>query len=174
MRITDAYVKSTFLSSLGRTKDNLSKMQNQLSTQKKIEKPSDNPLSAGRIMRLNEQIASMTGFTDNIDNGSVFLASSIDAMTSFQDGVQSVLVNMTEAANATNSDNFGLYADKMQASIETLVSFANRDSNGIMLFGGTDSSGVPFSISGGKVVENLPDMSGDLKIRLGKNAEQKN
>lgn len=173
MRITDAYLKNSFLSSLSKTKGDLSKLQNKLSTNKNIEKPSDNPLSAGRIMRMNDQLASIKGFTDNIDNGSAFLAGTIDAMTSFQDEVQSVLTNMTAASNAANNENLAQFADKIHSSIETLVGFANRETNGIQLFGGSDSSGVPFSLSGGKVVENLPDMSGDLKIRIGKGAEQK-
>ncbi|MCO4758790.1 MAG: flagellar hook-associated protein FlgL [Oceanospirillaceae bacterium] len=67
MRIS---TRQTFLNSVSNMQNSQSKLadlQNQLSTGKKLNKPSDDPVAAAQVVKLNRELAQTEKFQDNID-----------------------------------------------------------------------------------------------------------
>ena len=56
MRISDAMMTNNYLKSINETKKNVNKLNQQLSTLKKIQNPSDSPQGISKLLSLNKKI----------------------------------------------------------------------------------------------------------------------
>lgn len=172
MRVTDSYLQNTFLSSLSRSRQSLTDLQTQLATQTKIQKPSDSPLSAARINRLQEQLQNIDTYSSNITNGQNYLNTTVTAMEGMQSETQNIITNLTTAANATNATTLASFGQKVKQSLQSLIQYANTEVDGKHVFSGTNTGSTPYDQSatwfGGTV-----DTSGTQSIRLSSSFEQK-
>ncbi len=172
MRITDSYLQNTFLSSLGYAKKTLVNLQTQVATGTKIQKASENPLSAARINRLQNQLQNISTYSKNIENGQSFLAATTTALDGMQTETQSIVDNLTYATNAANSSLLPSYGQKIKQSLQAIVQYANTQVDGKYAFGGTNSGTAPYSqdatwFGGGT------DTSGSHSIKISSTTEQK-
>ena len=172
MRVTDTYLQNTFLSSLGRAKRTLVDLQTQVSTGSKIQKTSDNPLSAARINRLQNQLQNIDTYSKNITNGQNYLSSTTSAMEGMQNETQNIIDNLSTATNAANKSLLSSFGDKVKQSLQAIVQYANTQVDGKYAFGGTNSSTAPYTQNstwyGGGV-----DTSGAHSIKISSTIEQK-
>jgi flagellar hook-associated protein 3 FlgL len=154
----------------------MTKTQEQMTTQSKINRPSDSPLGTNRLLRLNNEMQDITTYLDNVTNSYTTVDSTINAMDGIQTRMQSVLVDLTSANNATVEDNLDTFADELQVSLDTILEFANSKFNGKYLFGGTDNSQQPYGKNGTpppEYVQNTLDTSGEHKVKISSNISQK-
>jgi len=96
MRIPDSFTQRNYLRSLNRTKSSLAEIQYQIATQSKVNKPSDNPLSNSRIMRLQNQLKTINTYRTNISYGKSMVDNTITSLDSMQTEVQNVIVELTK------------------------------------------------------------------------------
>ena len=66
MRVPDSLLQNNYMSNLYKTRTELAKIQTHLTTQSKVNKPSDNPLSNSRIMRMQDQMSSISTYKSNV------------------------------------------------------------------------------------------------------------
>ncbi len=174
-RISDLSYTSTYLNNLNLLKNQLSQLNTQISTGKKINKPSDSPTGTSQILRMNNQISQIDTYSNNIQNSLSFANETSFAMESIQSEVVSVLTNLTSIGNAANNSNLNTFADQIDLSLQSILNSANSEYDGKYLFSGTDQSGKPYDLTAdGKSIEvKLNDVSGEQKVRISSNIIQK-
>ncbi|MCF8240159.1 MAG: flagellar hook-associated protein FlgL [Melioribacteraceae bacterium] len=175
MRVTDSLLQQSFLYNLKNAKNQVSKVQNQLTTLKKVNAPSDSPLGSSRIIKLNSQLNNLATYKSNIENGLSFAENTSLTIQNMQDEVSNVLIELTTIKNAANSGNLSEFADKFEYAINNLLELSNSEFNDQYVFGGNDNSTAPFSIndSTGMMEINSSAIGGNRKIRIANNTEQK-
>ena len=82
---------------MNRSRRSLADIQTQLVTQSKVNKPSDNPLSNSRIMRMQDQLSTLNTYKSNINYAKSSMDDSIISMEAMQAEIQNVQVNVNAA-----------------------------------------------------------------------------
>ena len=144
MRITNEMRTNTTLRNVNRSKLNLSDIENQMSTEKKITRPSDDPIVAIRALSLRSSLAEIKIYLkNNIPEAQSWLKVTEDAM----DNMNGLLTDVYDYCTQGSSDQFN--SENRSAIIETLKKYrdaiyanANTDYAGRYCFSGfrTDSS----------------------------------
>ena len=175
MRVPDTMLQTNFMKNLSRNKSLLAEIQNQLTTQSKVNKPSDNPLSNSRIMRLQNQISNLDTYKSNIDYGLSMIDDSILSMESMQTTVQDVMVQLTNVNSAIVSDQLDSFASSIDSALNILVDLANSSFNGQYNFGGTESGIKPFYYdkANNVVVTNNDHIGGDRNVKIASSITEK-
>ncbi|MBU2492235.1 MAG: hypothetical protein KJ571_06380 [Bacteroidetes bacterium] len=176
MRVTDRLLQNSYLYNLNTNKNSITKTQEQLTTQSKINRPSDSPLGTNRLLRLNNEMQNISTYLDNVTNSFANVDATINAMDGIQNQLQSVLVDLTSVNNATIEGNLDTFADQLQVSLDSILEYANSNFNGKYLFGGTDNSQAPYGKNGTpppEYIQNTADAGGQQKIKISGNISQK-
>ena len=176
MRITDRLLQNSYLYNLGTNKNSMTKIQEQLTTQSKINRPSDSPLGTNRLLRLNNEMQDISTYLDNVTNSYATVDSTINAMNGIQKNIQSTLVNLTAVNDATVGTDLDSFADQLQVYLDSIVEFANTKFNGKYLFGGTDNSQQPYGknlVPPPDYMQNTVDTSGEQKVKISSSISQK-
>ena len=176
MRVTDRLLQNSYLYNLNTNKTTMTKTQEQLTTQSKINRPSDSPLGTNRLLRLNNERQDISTYLDNVTNSFANVDATINSMDGIQTRLQSVLVNLTSVNNATIDGDLNSFADQLQVSLDAIVEFANTQFNGKYLFSGTDNSQIPYGKNGTpppEYIQNTTDVSGEQKVKISANISQK-
>lgn len=174
MRITETMMSNYYIGSINQLKEKIALLQRQISSGNKIEKPSDDPTGAVRIVRNNDQLNQIDTYLKNIQKGLSFLDQTTFALQSIQDEVVNVVGKLEELVNPLNQQNMGLYADMLENSLQLMVDVANSKADGKFIFGGTDQSGKPFVFSSdGQTIEQNTKIRGFNKVRISQDIEQR-
>lgn len=175
MRIPDSYLQNSFLTTYNRSKATLADIQTKLTTQSKVNKPSDNPLGNARIMRMQDQLSTISTYKSNLSYASSIVNDSILSMEAMQNEIQNIQVKLTQLNSAIVSEDLSSFAESIDASIEILVDLANSDFNGQYSFGGTESHKKPFYYDKANniVVSNSKHIGGDKVVKISSGITQK-
>jgi len=151
MRVSTLQVQRQGTEAMLQRFSELAKTQLQLSTGKRINKSSDDPLGTTQILPLKDIIAIHEQYGRNSDVAKSRLAFEDNALGQ----VNSILIRINELTVQGNNDTLSAtdraaVAQEMRRSLETLVDLANtRDGNGDYLFAGDNVRTAP-------VLENPP------------------
>lgn len=175
MRISDSMLQSNFVRNLNYSKTQMERLQTQIASNNKINKPSDSPSGAAKIMRFNSNITQTKDFIRNIDNSLAFIDESMSGLEYILDETTKILVNFTEIQNTSNDGNLKSYANQIDTSLNIILEAANIEFNGQFIFGGTDDSSVPYGFTADESAVELKatDVSGDRRVKISKNTTQK-
>ena len=167
MRVTSDMSQRHVLSDLRRVQERLATAQSQVSSGKRIEKPSDDPLGAERAMRLNDQLESTGAYRTAVDESRSWLDATDSALSSLNDVVQHVRELTLQAANGSTSD---AGRQSIKAQIDQLTEEAKNTLNsaydGRYIFSGTATDTPPYSAAtgdayqGDAVARRAPDRPG--------------
>jgi flagellar hook-associated protein 3 FlgL len=154
MRVTSGMSQRHVLADLRRVQERLANAQSQVSSGKRIEKPSDDPLGAERAMRLNDQLESTGAYRTAVDESRSWLDASDSALDSLNQIVQHVRELTLQAANGSTSDA-GRQAIKQQIDqlTEEAKSTLNSAYDGRYIFSGTKTDTPPYSAATGDVYQ---------------------
>jgi flagellar hook-associated protein 3 FlgL len=175
MRISDLLVSNNYLYNLNNLKSKEAQLQYEIATGNKVNRPSDSPSGAAKILQYLNKISQTDGYSSNIQNSLSALNETSFAMENIQSEVVNVLTDITEINNVENNDNLDSYADQIDLSLQAMLDAANSKYDGKYLFGGTDFGSVPygFSADGSTVEVKVNDVSGVQKVKLSQNITQK-
>ena len=128
----------------------LTQAQLQMSTGKRVNAPSDDPLGAAQAERTRSQIARIATERRMIDFARTMLGQADNAMASAGETLQVAREGLVAAGNGTMSAaDRALIAQKLRASRDELLTIANRrDGAGGYVFGGQGSTRAPFTDTG--------------------------
>ena len=134
----------------------LSRTQEQVSTGRRILRPSDDPIAAGRSVGFRDTLSQLEQFQRNGDAAESRLVFEEAALNTVNNVLQRVRELALRANNATETkDSRAQIAVELREQIADLVQIANqKDGNGRFLFGGTLDGTAPVSQSAGGVVYN--------------------
>lgn len=176
MRISDQLLANRYLSGVNNTKSNMQKIQQQILTQSKINKPSDSPSGTVKTMRIQDQINSYDTYINNIDNSLSTLQTTVTSMEKIQDETQKISIMLADI-NSAVIDNSKLngFADKVDLAINSLLDLANTEYDNKYIFGGTDFSAAPYgyNAAGTAVEQKVLSTAGEQKVRINSNTIQK-
>jgi flagellar hook-associated protein 3 FlgL len=150
MRVTSGMSQRHVLADLRRVQERLANAQSQVSSGKRIEKPSDDPLGAERAMRLNDKLESTSAYRTAVDESRSWLDATDSALDSLNQIVQHVRELTLQAANGSTSDA-GRQAIKQQIDqlTEEAKSTLNSAYDGRYIFSGTKTDTPPYSAATG-------------------------
>jgi len=165
MRVPDSLLQNSYLINLNKNRSNLAKIQTQLTTQRKVNKPSDNPLSNSRIMRMQDQLSSINTYKSNVSYSRSIIDDSILSMEAIMTEMQNVQVKLTGLNSAIVNDDLSSFAQSIDASLEIILELANSQFNGQYNFAGTEGSSAPFYYDkNDKIVTTPSDHIGNDRV----------
>lgn len=174
MRITETMMSNYYIGSINHLKDKIALLQRQISSGVRIEKPSDSPTGAVKVIRNNDQLSQIDTYLKNIQSGLSFLNQTTFALQSIQDEVVNVVGKLEELVNPINQQNMNLYADMIENSLRLMVDVSNSKADGKYIFGGTDQSGKPFVYSSdGQTIEQNTRINGYNNVRISQDIQQR-
>ena len=149
-RITQRLMVERSLTSMQAGLGRLAVTQEQLSTGRIINRPSDSPTGTNSAMRLREQVAHQSQFARNAQDGIARLGRTDSVLMSALDSVRRVR-DLTLQGASTGSN--GPQAREALAIVveqirETLIGLANTTHLGRPLFGGTTGANAAYSKDG--------------------------
>ncbi|MEX3020563.1 flagellar hook-associated protein FlgL [Kluyvera sp. STS39-E] len=156
MRVSSLYNSNAMLAQLGTNGTRVAKLMEQLSTQKRVNVPSDDPVAASRLVQLGREQAAIKQYQSNITGLSGALSVQESHITALSNQVLSVSDKLKLANNSTLSqkDQAG-YGEELASMLDSLVATMNsKNENGSYLFSGTqtNSETVTFDESTGQYV----------------------
>lgn len=147
MRISSLYNSNAMLAQLGSNGTQMAKLMEQLSTQKRVNVPSDDPVAASRLVQLNREQSAIKQYQSNISSLSGALSIQESHITAMNNQVQAVGDKLKLANNSSLSQkDLAGYGEELSSMLESLVASMNsKNENGSYLFSGT--------MTGNKTVE---------------------
>lgn len=144
MRITNNMMSYNFLSSLNRSLEKSSQIQEQLADGKSIHRPSDDPVKAVRSLYFTTSKDQNTQFTQNLGDAQSWMNSTDKVMSD----MSSVMIKMQElvvsADDTKTPDDIKAIGRQVDEMINQAVQLGNTKIGERYLFGGQNDSVVPF------------------------------
>ncbi|MEH7076567.1 flagellar hook-associated protein FlgL [Neobacillus drentensis] len=145
IRVTQNILNQNLLFNLQRTNKTMDQLQEQVSSGRKISKPSDNPVTAVRGMFYRSSLNEIDQYKRNADDGLAWMTvtdESLDEVTSVLQRVRELTIQGT---NGTNSDtDRNAIANEINQLKEHLGEIANAQIGGKYIFAGTDVKTPPY------------------------------
>jgi len=117
-----------------------------LSTQKQVNRPSDDPLGMGKILDYRSALAQASNYQTNINSNKSWLSAAESNLTNVNDVLTSIKTTAISQASATASASTRqIAADSLQPLIDQIRSLANSKFGNSYLFAGTRTETEPFS-----------------------------
>lgn len=140
-RITQRLMVERSLSSMQSGMARLARNQEQLSTGRLINRPSDSPTGTNDAMRLRAQLAADAQYSRNAADGLSYLGRTDNTLTTMVDNVRRArdLVVQGASTGSQGPDARAAIAAELKQIKESLVALANTEHLGRPLFGGTAS-----------------------------------
>ncbi|MFC4387022.1 flagellar hook-associated protein FlgL [Gracilibacillus marinus] len=142
MRVTQSMLTNNMLRNLSSSYNNLGKYMEQLSTGKKINRPSDDPVIAMKGMDYRTQVNQIEQFERNIGEVHNWMDNSDSALDKVQKGLERLRELAVQGANGTYEEGQrGNIAAEVDQIKEHLVELANTKVNNKFIFSGSATTG---------------------------------
>ena len=167
MRVADKMIAGQVTRNIQKNRSEMSDLSNQAATQKRINKPSDDPLASTRVLAARTDERGFKQFIQNITQAKSFLEYSEQALGELNDS----LVRAKELAIAQSTDGGAsdetrrITAEEIHQIFQQSVQIANRKLGDRFIFGGFQTMQQPFDTAG-----NYSGDEGDIKIQIHKDA----
>lgn len=147
MRITQGMLSNNMLRNLSNSYTNLDKYLNQLSTGKKINKPSDDPVVAMKGMGYRTQITEVEQFQRNTNEVNNWMDNSDAALDKATKALQKMRELAVQASNDTYDKEQRInIMEEVNQLKEHLIDIANTKVNDKYIFNGTNTGTAPITI----------------------------
>ena len=169
MRVSSNAVYNTIIGNLFRNSERLLKAQVKVATEKKINKPSDDPIGMGKVLDYRKRLASIDQYQTNIAKGK----SRIQITETTLDMVSGLLTDakniaMEQSAGSVENATREIAAEQIASIREQILQLANTRQGGGYLFAG-HATNKPAFLAGG----NYDGDSNEIKIIIDEKSEVK-
>jgi flagellar hook-associated protein 3 FlgL len=157
MRVSNDTLRSAFLAALNSAQTRLLATQQQISTGKRVNTPSDDPVAAARIAHLNASLSRLDQYKTNGVFARNQLGLEEETLNQAISNLQGVRDLVLQANNSTTSDaDRRTIASSIAQQRDAMLALANTtDVDGRHLFSGYAEASAPFTVgSAGNVVYN--------------------
>lgn len=154
MRISTLQMYKQSVQSMQKQQSELHRTEAQLASGKRINKPSDDPTGAAKVLDLSSTIDVIDQFSRNVAGAESSLAFEENVIAGVNNSLQRVRELAIQGNNASNSDlDRQAIAQEIYQRLDELVSFANtQDARGEYIFGGFSVDSPPFADVSGSIV----------------------
>lgn len=157
MRVSNDTLRSAFLAALEAAQRRVIDTQEKVSTGRRVNKPSDDPVASARIAHLDASLSRLDQYQSNSGFARNQLGLEESSLTDVIDMLQRVRELALQANNGTASDSDRkTIAAEIRQNRDALLTLANTtDVDGRHLFGGYNEVATPFTVTAsGSVVYN--------------------
>jgi len=147
MRITSSMISNSVMYNINKNLYNLNTTYTRMSSGKKIETPSDNPVGASTVLKYSSYLSKIAQYQTNSEDASSWLKVTDSTLTSLSDDVTSVKEKMVQAFNGTltDSDKADILEEVNQLK-DQVVQLCNTDYAGRSIFGGYETESDPVAV----------------------------
>jgi len=147
MRITQTTIASTFLNNINDTRERINDEQTELASGKRVMKVSDDPVATNTILRLKAFLGNNAQYQKNNAQAQTQAEATESALSSFSDLMVSLKGVLSQATNGANTADYKTYSDQVDELLSQAVELGNTQSNGVYIFGGTNTKQQPFTLA---------------------------
>ena len=166
MRVANKAIYDSVKYNLGSISEELNKANEIVTTGKRINNLSDDPVGLTQSLNIRSTLSSIEQMGRNISYGNSWLTVSENALTSVQNIIADTKVLCIQMANATiGSDQRSSAAGTVQNMLDEIVSLGNTDVTGNYIFAGSKTDTIPFDQDGTYNGDNNP-----FAIKISKNS----
>lgn len=145
MRITNNVLVNNLKNNLSRNIRTLERIQTQLSSGRKISKPSQDPTGIVESLRLETRLRENAIFQQNVEDAKSWLTTTDEALSSLTTALQRVYELTVEAANGTfDTDEREAICAEVKEIINEVGEIANTTHGDRYIFGGTNTTQRPY------------------------------
>jgi len=149
MRITDPMLAQRVIDSINESKSRLGNLQQILSTGKRVNKPSDDPLRISHILNLRGKVKDIEQYLKNVEIAATWLGLTTQAVSQVGEVINGVRVVALRESNATSTpESQAVSAEEVRSLKVQLRNLANSTYGGRYLFAGTKTLTAPFDEDG--------------------------
>ncbi len=169
MRVSGLNNSNAMLAHLGANGNRVAKLMEQLSTQKRVNVPSDDPVAASRLVQLSREQSAIKQYQSNITSLSGALSVQESHITAMSNQVLAVSDKLKLANNSTLSQqDLAGYGAELESMLDSLVSTMNsKNENGSYLFSGTKTNSKAVELVDGQYVYGGNDNSRETIVANG-------
>jgi flagellar hook-associated protein 3 FlgL len=151
-RVGDFFVRQRLVGQVQDDQLSLFKLQNQISTGKRMQLPSDDAPAALRAINLQRLLDRKGQISTNIESSNSYLSAAETALA----GVSTTLIELRGqtvglAGTLSNESERQSFVNSIDAALQSLVAAGNTKSQGRYLFAGSHSQGQPYDFDGAYV-----------------------
>jgi len=140
----ETFISST-LANVQKSTSNMSRLQEQISTGKKVNRASDDPAGARKILSLRSEDLRLDQYASNIQTATQSLDFSAAALSNTSDILQRITELTMQGVNgATDQSGRTIIANEINQLLETIMQSANSQRLGRYTFAGTETTTEPF------------------------------
>jgi flagellar hook-associated protein 3 FlgL len=150
MRVADKMNYNQSLGAINKNRQDMMVYQNQAASQKRINKPSDDPLGAARILEKKSEMQGFEQYKRNILSAKEFIEYSEQSLSQASEMlIRAKELAIDQADDAANgAESRAIVAAEVRQIYEQMVNIANRQFGDRFLFGGYKSMTTPFDMTG--------------------------
>jgi flagellar hook-associated protein 3 FlgL len=146
MRITDSMRFNTMVNNLNNTQSDYNEISEAISTQKKVNRASDDPVAATRILDIRRGKAAIEQYKQNMDISRSWISATETTLSSAYDMLNTVMGIALGSAGADAATRENAAAN-IQDIIDSMRSLANTKWGDRYLFSGTREDVAPFTVA---------------------------
>lgn len=176
MRVTQSMLSNNMLRNLSNSNANMSKYMDQLTTGKKINRPSDDPVIAMKGINYRSQVSEIEQFQRNTGEVHNWMDNTDAALNTATQALQKLRELAVQASNDTydaqERENIMKEVEQLKQHLEDI---ANTNVNGRYIFNGTNTNTSPFNDEG-EFTPNTDkvtiEVAGGMKLDANVNPEE--
>jgi len=167
MRVTDRMNFEQVNTNLQKNRSEMADLQNQAATQKRLNKPSDDPVGAARVLGTRSEDRGIQQFVKNIHQARGFLDFTDQSLSE----VSEILIRMKELAiqqandAGANEETRRVAAEEVGQSFSQAIQIGNKKMGERYIFGGHQTTTAPFNRVG-----DYSGDDGDMHVLINKDA----
>ncbi len=169
MRVTNKQMTDFIINNLSKQNEALQRLQIIVSSGKRINKPSDDPIGMAKVLDYRKTISSVDQYRRNIVQGKTWLNVTETALGEIQallNQAKNIAVDQSSGELDTRSEA----AEEVKHIYDQVLQLANTKSGNSYLFAGHDTQTAPFSRDSSYNATYSGD-SGDIQIIVGENVK---
>jgi len=152
MRVTNGMLTDSFLNDLYKANKRFYHLGQQLSSNKRILRPSDDSIGTTRSIKIRRDISELEQFTSNVEDAKSYLTQVETSLSQ----METMYIRLEEIAEGVKDgimeqDDMQSYADEVKQWREELFNVANATYSDGYVFGGFNTTKAPFTLKDGDV-----------------------
>ena len=171
MRVTNKYLADSVTSNFYKNTEQLLKAQTLVSSGKKINKPSDDPIGIGKVLDYRKKISSIDQYARNINHGQAWLGITDSTLGD----VDNLLIRAKEqavyqASETANADTRAIAAEEIVNIYDQIIQLGNTKFGNSYIFSGHAITTSPFDRDD-DFNATYHGNDGDISLIIGENVE---
>jgi flagellar hook-associated protein 3 FlgL len=153
MRVTQTETYRNFLANLETLNDRLNKVNEQVSSGKKLTQLKDSPTGSAQLITLSEQASEIDQYQSNVDTGSYFLGMADSILNEVHNLSTTIYTKGSQSVSESiNEEERSAIAAEIRSLRDQLVSLGNSQVSGRYIFAGSQTSSAPFAVDADAVL----------------------